>query len=283
MTEDAIRGVAASKMRKGDPAIASIGVAEVGAVLVLGMRDLRRAPVLGAAIGLLFVAGGWFIYALVALADLLFLAYPLAAGFTLLGPFAAIALYDVSRRLETVDRLSWREVLGTVLGPGARSLGWMPMLNLFVFIIWIDVAAALFLSFFGLTRMEAGEFLSELFTTTHGLLFLALGNAVGAIFAVGVYASTVLAYPMLLDRDTNFVTAIATSWRAVRANPVPMLLYGVLVAVLTFLAILPALLGLILALPLFGHTSWHLYRRVVRWEEPGEVRAEGVDTAHRAA
>lgn len=253
------------------PEIARIDLSDVVAALSLGLRDLGRAPAYGLTIGAFYVLGGVIVYLLAARSGLFFLAYPLAAGFALLGPFCAVALYEVSRRLETGQPLSPRAVFGVVTGPGGRSLGWMPMLNLFVFFIWVDVAAALYLGVFGLRRPDLGGFLVEVLTTWHGLAFLVIGNLVGAIFAVAVFTTTVVAYPLLLDRDSDFVTAIVTSWRAVRTNPVPMLGYGLIVAVSLFLAMLPALVGLIVVLPVLGHATWHLYRRVVRWPgtQPG--------------
>lgn len=249
------------------PEIARIGLNDIREVLDLGLRDLGRAPAYGLAIGVFYAAGGIILYLLATRTGLFFLAYPLAAGFALLGPFCAVALYEVSRRLETGQPLSPGAVFGVVTGPGGRALGWMPMLNLFVFFIWVDVAAALYLGVFGLRRPDLGGFLVEVFTTWHGLAFLVIGNLVGAIFAVAVFTTTVVAYPLLLDRDSDFVTAIVASWRAVRANPLPMLGYGLIVAASLFLAMLPALLGLIVVLPVLGHATWHLYRRVVRWPE----------------
>ena len=249
------------------PEIARIGLNDIRVALSLGLRDLGRAPAYGLAIGAFYVLGGVLVYLLAARSGLFFLAYPLAAGFALLGPFCAVALYEVSRRLETGQPLIPGAIFGVVVGPGGRSLGWMPMLNLFVFFIWVDVAAALYLGVFGLRRPDLGGFLVEVFTTWHGLAFLVIGNLVGAIFAVAVFTATVVAYPLLLDRDSDFVTAIVASWRAVRANPVPMLGYGLIVAASLFLAMLPALVGLVVVLPLLGHATWHLYRRVVHWPE----------------
>lgn len=254
--------------RKAVPTINTITFADVLASLGDGMRDLQRAPACGIAIGAFYAVGGMVIYLLTSWAGLFYLTYPMAAGFALLGPFAAIALYEVSRRLETGEPRSLGRVFGVVTGAGGRSLGWMPMLNLFVFFIWIDVAAAIYLGFFGLRRFDLVSLVTEALTTPHGLLFLVIGNAIGAVFAVLVFTTTVVGYPLLLDRDTDFVTAIVTSWKAVRANPLPMLSYGMIVGVLTFLAILPALLGLIIVLPVLGHATWHLYRRVVSWPEP---------------
>ncbi len=258
---------AAMAGRAARPDIAAIGLRDVRAALALGLRDLRRAPLPGLSIGAFFVLGGLCIYLLVALADLVFLAYPMAAGFVLLGPFAAVSLYETSRRIEAGEQPSWRALLGVTTGSGARSLGWMPMLNLFVFIIWVDVAAVVFMSFFGLRGLSLAGLLTETLTTTHGLVFLLAGNLIGALFAFAVFSSTVFAYPLLLDRDADFVTAIATSWRAVLANPVPMLGYGATVGVLTLVALLPALLGLVVVLPWLGHATWHLYRMTVRWPD----------------
>jgi uncharacterized membrane protein len=269
ITSSDIRAQRGISSQTAAPQIAQIDLRDIRAVLALAAADLGRAPVYGLAIGAFYAVGGIVLYLLATRTGLFFLTYPLAAGFALLGPFCAVVLYEISRRLESSLPLSPGALVSVVVGPGGRSLGWMPMLNLFVFFIWVDVAAALYLGFFGLRRPDLGGFVVEVFTTWHGLSFLVLGNLVGAVFAIGVFTSTVVAYPLLLDRDSDFVTAIITSWRAVRANPVPMLGYGLIVAVSLFVAMLPALLGLIVVLPLLGHSTWHLYRRVVRWPDGG--------------
>ena len=266
--------------RAAVPIINHIAFSDIRAALGQGLIDLQRAPAYGLSIGAFYAAGGMVVYMLAARIGVFYLSYPLAAGFALLGPFFAIALYEVSRRLGMPGQpLSIRAVYGVVSGPGGRSLGWMPMLNLFVFFIWVDVAAALYLGFFGLRRFDLVSLFAEVLTTPHGLLFLVVGNFVGAIFAILVFSTTVVAYPLLLDRDTDFITAIATSVKSVRINPGPMLTYGAIVGVLTFFAILTAMLGLVIVLPVLGHATWHLYRRVVSWSDgpgsPGRGRLGG--------
>lgn len=268
-------GARTALRQKAVPTINPITFSDVRGALAQGVSDFRRAPACGLAIGAFYALGGVFLYLMASWLGLFYLTYPLAAGFALLGPFFAIALYEVSRRLEAGEPKSLRAVVGVVTGAGGHSLGWMPMLNLFAFFIWVDVAAAIYLGFFGLRRFDLASLVMEVFTTSHGLIFLLVGNAIGAVFAVLVFATTVVSYPVLLDRDTDFITAIVTSWKAVRTNPGPMLAYGFIVGVLTFLAILPALMGLIVVLPVLGHATWHLYRRVVTWppETPGRPAA----------
>ena len=260
-------GLTSRGPQKVVPDINPLTLGDIGAALRSGLSDLLRAPGYGLAVGAFYTAGGILVYVLAAMTGLFYLAYPLAAGFALLGPFCAIALYEVSRRLETGEPLSIRAVFGVVTGPGSHSLGWMPMLNLFAFFIWVDVAAALYLGFFGLRRPELLPLLIDILTTPHGLLFLLLGNAVGAVFALLIYSTTVVGYPLLLDRDTDFITAIVTSVKSVRRNPVPMLGFGAIIGVTMFIAMLPVLVGLIVVLPVLGHATWHLYRRVVRWPD----------------
>ena len=256
-----------AKARKVVPAINTITFADVRAALAAGFRDLKRAPTCGVIIGTFYVVGGVVLYALATLTGLFYLTYPLAAGFVLLGPFAAIALYEISRRLEAGEPKSIKLVAGVVFGTGGRSLGWMPMLNLFVFLIWVDVAAAIYLGFFGLHRVDLLGLVTEALTTPRGFIFLLVGNVIGAVFAILVFMTTVVSYPLLLDRDTDFITAIVTSWKAVRANPVPMLAFGFIVGLSTLLATVLGLVGLIIVLPVLGHATWHIYRRVVRWPE----------------
>ncbi len=244
-------------------AVRPVAAGDILDILAAGLRDFRAAPRYGLFIGGVYVLGGWMLALLLFQFGLPYLVYPLAIGFALIAPFVATALYAVSRNLEMGEPLSWGQVLGAVRGATGRDLGWMALVTGFALFIWIDMAGLLFLSFFGLTPLTLPELLREIFTTPMGLLFLVVGNAAGAVLALIVFSFSVTSFPMLYDRDIDFVTAMVTSVKVVIANPVAMVLWCATIAVLIGLSILSGLVGLLVVLPILGHATWHLYRRAI--------------------
>jgi len=255
-------GMDATPVARRPPALKPIGWEDIAAALRLGLADFLRAPRFGLFFGAVYAVGGLAIFAFVAFLDTPWMILPIAIGFPLIGPFVAAGLYEVSRLLATGAPLGWRAVLVTVFRQRERQLGWMAFVVLFVFWIWlyqVRLLLALFLGF----RMPATieGFLGLLLTTQDGLVFLAVGTLVGLILALVLFSACVLAMPMLLDTELDFVTAMIVSVRTVAAHPVPMLGWGVVVTALTLLALAPAFLGLLVVLPVLGHATWHLYAR----------------------
>lgn len=231
--------------------------------LVLGMRDFTNAPWYGLFFGGVYAVGGWVIIWLIFSASMPYFAYPVAMGFALIAPFAAVGTYEVSRRLEAGDPLSWPAVLGAVWKQKGRDLGWMALITGFAFFIWVDWAAIVFLLFFGLKELQLEVFLESLTTTRQGLYFILLGNFVGAILAAIVFSITVVSLPLLMDRDVDFVTAMTTSVKAVLHNPLAMLIWAAIIAGLLLCAILTLFLALPVIFPVLGHATWHMYRKVI--------------------
>jgi len=231
--------------------------------LEAGWRDFKAAPQYGLAFGLLYTLGGWAIIALANVSGFYYFAYPLATGFALIAPFVAAGIYDVSRRLERGEDLSWGGVITSVRNAGARDLGWMALVLTFALIIWLDFAVFLYLIFYGVHMPDFREFFIEAVTTPSGLAFLALGNVLGALIAFAVFSITVVSCPMLLDRDVDFVTAMLTSLRCVKENPWQMLAWAAMIALWFGVAMVTMLAGLIIILPVLGHATWHLYRMVI--------------------
>lgn len=242
--------------------INTIGVDSLIESLADGVRDFRAAPSYGLLFGLAFAAVGWLFLALLWYFDLPFFAYPLAMGFALCAPFFAGGLYEVSRRLGAGEALSWSGIFGALFTEDKRDLRWMALVAGFALVLWMDIAAFLFFGFLGFQDFTS-SFLTDLFTTPSGLLFLLIGNLAGAFIATVVFSISVISFPMLFDRNIDFVTAMVTSVKAVQKNPMVMLLWALIIAGLLGLCLLSAFAGLIIILPVLGHATWHLYKRVV--------------------
>ncbi|MFY0615682.1 MAG: DUF2189 domain-containing protein, partial [Hyphomicrobiaceae bacterium] len=229
-------------------------------VIGAGVRDFAAAPMYGMVFAGLFVLGGWLILALLFWFKLNYLAYPLAMGFALISPFAAVGFYAVSDLLERSQRLSWRNVSAAIRSAIQRDIRWMALVTGFALVIWLDIAAVLFFSLMGLSSFGP-EFIDRLFTTPNGLVFLVLGNVAGAVIALFVFSISAISFPMLYDRDIDFATAMITSVRLVATNPVPLIAWCAMIGILTTLSIASAFVGLLIVMPVIGHTTWHLYRR----------------------
>jgi uncharacterized membrane protein len=248
---------------KGDPIVRRITVADVAEALGQGLRDFQAAPLYGLMFGAFYAAGGILIVLSVTALGMVYLAYPLAAGFALLGPFVAIGLYEVSRRLEAGQPLSLRDIWRTMWS--RSEIGWMAFVTLFIFIMWMYQVRLLVVLFLGLnaTFPSLQQFITQILTTNEGLLFLVFGNMVGAALSLILFSLTVVSFPLLLERDVDFVTAMITSVRAVVTSPVPMIGWAAVIVMLLMISVLPFFLGLLVTLPVLGHATWHLYRIIV--------------------
>ena len=248
---------------KVDPVVRSITAGDIAEALGEGLRDFQAVPLYGLAFGALYAAGGIAILLCLMAFGLVYLAYPLAAGFAMIGPFVATGLYEVSRRRETGQAISIGAIWATVKARG--EIGWMAFVTLFVFVIWMYQVRLLIALLLGLNASFSSlrEFITVVLTTNEGLVFLAIGNAVGAALSLILFSLTVVSFPLLLDREVDFVTAMITSVRAVVTSPVPMIGWAAVIVVLLAVSALPYFLGLLVTLPVLGHATWHLYRRIV--------------------
>lgn len=240
-----------------------VTVADLRAALGAGVRDALRAPLFGVFFSSVYVVGGWVLYAVYAAAGQEWWLAPVAVGFPLFAPFAAIGLYEVSRRIEAGLPLSWRGVLGVVLAQKDRQVPAMAAVIIVVFMFWMFVAHALFALFMGLRAFSPGNDVVTLFFTGNGPLMLSIGCVIGAGFAGVLFSATVVGLPMLLDQEVDFVSAMIASFGVVRDNVFPMAVWAALIAGALIVALLPMFLGLFLVLPVFGHATWHLYRRTL--------------------
>jgi uncharacterized membrane protein len=246
----------------GAPPIRAISFDDVKASLGAGWSDFRAHPGFGLFFGGIYMLGGLVILAFLTRIGSPWMIIPLAIGFPLLGPFVAVGLYEVSRRRADGEPVTRKGVLAEVFHQRERQLGWMAFVVMFIFWIWVyqvRLLLALFLGFKSFSSWDA--FVQVVLSTPEGWGFLAVGTVVGAFLATVLFSTTVIALPMLAEREVDFITAMITSVSTVVKNPVPMLGFGFIVGLITLLALLPMFAGLLIALPVLGHATWHLYKR----------------------
>ncbi len=246
------------------PAVRSITLADVRGALTAGLDDFWAMPTHVMFLVVIYPIIGLVIARVTMGEDLLPLAFPLMAGFALLGPFAALGIYELSRRREQGLDLSWRNAFDVARSPSLRAIAALGAVQVLIFIAWIAAADALYTGLFrGVQPHSVGDFVRLVLTTPSGWALIVLGNGIGFLFAVVALTLSVVSFPLLLDRPVGAMTALATSVRAVRANPGPMAVWGLIIAAALFIGSVPLFIGLAVVLPILGHATWHLYRKVV--------------------
>lgn len=245
------------------PEVLQLDLSDLRAALAAGGRDVLRAPLYGLFFAGVFVAGGWLIVWASLTEGQIWWTIFAGAGFPILGPFIACGFYEVSRRLEMGEALDWWGVLGAIFRQKDRQIPSMAAIIVVFFLFWNFLAHMIFALFLGTATLTNITSSLQVFLTAEGLAMLAFGTGIGALFAGLLYALTVVSLPLLMDRDVDFVTAMIASWSLVTANPGVMAVWAAAIALALFLGMATGFLGLFIALPLFGHASWHLYRRAL--------------------
>jgi len=246
------------------PQVEQIGVLDVIDALRRGWNDFREKPSHYVFLCLLYPIAGVVLMVWSAGANLLPLMFPLASGFALLGPIAAIGLYEISRRREMGLDTSWRHALDVWHSPAMFSIIAVAATLFVLFIAWLKVAEGIHAAYFGDTPPASlTSFLNDVLTTNAGWMMMFWGDLAGFAFAIVVLAISVVAFPLLLERDIGALAAMQTSVRCFLTNPIPVLFWGLIVAVLLMIGSIPVFAGLAVILPVLGHSTWHLYRKMV--------------------
>lgn len=246
------------------PVVHRIGLTDLGAALRQGWDDFKAVPSHAVMLVLIYPVLGLVLARLVHGYAVLPLLFPLAAGFALLGPFAALGLYELSRRRELGQPASASDALAVLRSPSLGAMLGLGAILLALFLIWIAAAQAIYVSLFGYAPAAAiPDFVRRVMTTPEGWSLMLIGCGVGFLFALAALCLSVVAFPMMLDRHAGIGDAMATSLRVVAVNPLPIAAWGAIVAVLLVMGSIPAFLGLAVVVPLLGHATWHLYRKVV--------------------
>lgn len=254
----------AAELNDPVPEIRRISIADLGDVLAKGVRDFGEARTDVLFIGLIYPLAGLVLAQLVIGSDMLPLVFPLVSGFALLGPVAAAGLYEMSRRREQGLDPTWADSFQVMARPSFGALLAMALLTVCAFLLWLAAAMGIYALTMGPeSPTSITSFVRDVFTTSEGWALIVIGCSVGFLFALAVLATSVFAFPLLCDKKVTLLTAIETSVRAFRANLVPMLAWGFFVALSLLLGAIPLLLGLIVVVPVLGHATWHLYRKVL--------------------
>ena len=259
----------------GDPTSAvvrKLSLSDLSAALRLGWDDFQAMPSHAIILCAIYPVLGLVLFRLVLGYSVLPLLFPLAAGFTLIGPFAALGLYELSRRRESGEEAAAWHAIYVLRAPSFGAMLELGLLLFALFVTWIASADAIYIAIFGYAPAASiPDFAMRILTTPQGWLLIIVGCGVGFLFAVVALFISVVAFPLILDRHATAIDAIRTSLRVARQNPLPIAAWGLIVAALLVIGSLPFFVGLAVVLPVLGHATWHLYRRAVELD-PNAVR-----------
>jgi uncharacterized membrane protein len=250
------------------PAVRKLTLADLEDALLRGIDDFKAKPTFGAFIVLIYPLVTLAAFLVVFNYDLLPLVFPAVSGFLLLGPFITVGMCEVSRRREMGQDISGLSVFGIHRAPAAQDIMLLGLLMVALFFMWLATA----MTIYGLTLGDPWQsapaalgagFIDRLFTTAEGWALIILGNGLGLVFAITALCIGTISFPMLLDRHVSIGTAVQTSIRVVIANPIMMVIWGLIVVASMMIGAVPFLVGLSLVIPVLGHATWHLYRKAV--------------------
>jgi len=260
------------------PVVRKLHLDDIGTALRNGLEDFKAMPSHAVVLCIIYPVLGLVLARMVLGYSVMPLLFPLAAGFALVGPFAAIGLYEMSRRRELGEEVSAWHAFKVLRSPSFSGMLGLGVLLLALFVTWIATAQAIYVWTFGnAPAATIPDFVSRVLTTPEGWSLIVIGCGVGFLFALVALCVSVISFPMMLDRHTSAMDAMVTSMRVAAANPVVIAAWGFVVAALLLLGTIPFFLGLAVVVPLLGHATWHLYRMALepnsqpRYEPPPKV------------
>jgi uncharacterized membrane protein len=244
--------------------VRKISLTDLGNALRLGWEDFKAIPTHAVVLCVIYPVLGLVLFRLVIGYSVLPLLFPLAAGFALIGPFAGLGLYELSRRRERGEGAAAWDAMQVLRSPSFGAILELGVLLLVLFGVWIGAANAIYIATLGhAPAASIPDFATRVLTTPEGWSLIIVGCGVGFLFAVVALCVSVVSFPLMLDRHATAIDAIRTSLRAVRENPFTMAVWGLIVAALLAIGSLPFFVGLAVVLPVLGHATWHLYRKLV--------------------
>ena len=246
------------------PNVRRIGTADLIDALAKGLDDFKAMPTHVVFLCLIYPVVLLIFARIYAGYEVLPLVFPLLAGYTLIGPLVATGMYELSRRREEGLDISRGHAFDVFRSPSIGSIATLGVVLMAIYFAWLGAAWAIYEAIFGnAAPTSIEEFARQVFTTPAGWTLIIGGSSAGFLFAVVVLTLSVVSFPLLLDRDVGVMTAMQTSVRAVLANPITMAIWGLIVAVALLIGSLPLFVGLSVVMPVLGHATWHLYRKVV--------------------
>lgn len=264
--------------------VRKIGLSDLRDALRLGWEDFKAIPTHAVVLCVIYPVLGLVLFRTVLGHSMLPLLFPLAAGFTLIGPFAALGLYELSRRREQGEEVAAWDVLHVLRAPSFGAILELGALLLILFVAWIATADAIYVATFGYAAAASiPNFVTRVLTTPEGWSLIIIGCGVGFLFAVVALCVSVVSFPLILDRHATAIDAIRTSVQVVTKNPLAMAAWGLTVAVLLAVGSLPFFVGLAVVLPVLGHATWHLYRKAVEPDPNPPQEQPRLPIGHRYA
>ena len=246
------------------PVIRRIGTDDLRAALRQGVDDFKLMPTYLVLLTLIYPAVGLIAARWAQGNDIVPLIFPLISGFALIGPLAAVGLYELSRRRAAGLDTRWTHVFDVLKSKSLGTIVGLGVILTILFVAWLGAAVAIQRWAMGPgSAGDIGSFLHDVFTTPGGIRLIVVGNLVGFVFAAVTLAIAAVSFPLALDREVGLGTAIATSVRSFAVNPRTMSLWGLIVVALLVIGSIPLFVGLAVVMPILGHATWHLYKRVV--------------------
>jgi uncharacterized membrane protein len=252
------------QLAAGEISVRKIRVSDLLHSLERGIADFNAKPSFGVFLALIYPLLALLLTLALTGENLLFLAFPIIAGLTLLGPIVSVALCEMSRRREHGLDVSWRSAFAFVHSSAFAPVAALSIIMMVLYVAWLFMAEFIYFGLFSIDPpTTTAEFWRELMTTRRGGALIMYGNGVGLVFAVTALAISVVAFPLLLDKPVTSISAVTVSIRAFATNPFVLALWGLIIVALLAIGGAFFLIGLAAVLPILGHTTWHLYRRLV--------------------